>query len=74
MMVGHILMDHTCPLMCTNHRDMTAHTPDILTESGTTHIYVKNIVGQLAALRFEPMTCTFRVPCTIHLATVSLPL
>ena len=26
-------------LMCTNHRDMTAHTPDFLTEPGTSHIY-----------------------------------
>ena len=28
------------------------------------------IVSQLAALRFEPLTCIFRVPCTIHLATM----
>ena len=42
MVVGHILMDHTCSLMCTNHRDMTAHTPDFLTKSGTNHIYVEH--------------------------------
>ena len=28
-------------------------------------------VIQLAALRFEPMTCIFRVPHAIHLATMS---
>ena len=31
-------------------------------------------VSQLAALRFKPMTCTSRVPCTIHSATTSLGL
>ena len=29
------------------------------------------MVSQLAALRFEPMTCAFRVPCTNHSATTS---
>ena len=42
MVVGHILMDHTYYLMCTNHRDMTAHTPDFLTDAGTTQIYVEH--------------------------------
>ena len=28
------------------------------------------IVSQLAAVRFQPMTCVFRVPHTIHLATM----
>ena len=25
MVVGHVLMDHTCSFMCTNHIDMTVH-------------------------------------------------
>ena len=29
------------------------------------------IVSQLAVLRFTPTTCIFRVPCAIHLATMS---
>ena len=36
MVVGHILMVHTCSLMCTNHIDMTAHIPAFLTKLGTT--------------------------------------
>ena len=32
---------HRWSLMCTNHIDITAHTPAFFTESGTTHIYVK---------------------------------
>ena len=40
MVVGHNLMFHTCSLMCTNHMDMTAHTPAVFTKSGTTHIYM----------------------------------
>ena len=40
MVVGHILMVHTCSLMCTNHIDMTAHTPAFFPELGTAHIYV----------------------------------
>ena len=30
MVVGHILMDHTCSFMCTNHIDMTVHNPAFL--------------------------------------------
>ena len=41
MVVGHILVVHTCYLMCTNHIDMTAYTPAFLTELGTTCIYVE---------------------------------
>ena len=41
MVVGHILMVHTYSLMCTNHIDMTAHTPAFFNKSGTTHIYVE---------------------------------
>ena len=72
MVVGHILMDHTCSLMCTNHRDMIGHTQEFLTELGTTGIYAEHRVSQLAALRFKPVTCAFRVPCAIHLATTSI--
>ena len=32
---------HRWSLMCTNHIDMTAHTPAFFTELGTTHIYVE---------------------------------
>ena len=71
MVVGHIPMDHTCSSMCTNHRDMTAHTPDFLTELGTTGIYAEHIVSQLAGTEIEPTTFTFRVPRTIHSATRS---
>ena len=63
MVVVHIPMDHTCSLMCTNHRDMTEHTQDFLTELGTTCIYAKHI------LRFKPTIFTFRIPSTIHMAT-----
>ena len=31
MVVGHVLMVHTCSFMCTNHIDMIAHTPVIWT-------------------------------------------
>ena len=30
MVVGHVLMVHTCSFMCTNHVDMIAHTPAFL--------------------------------------------
>ena len=30
MVVGHVLMDHTCSFMSTSHIDMTAHTPAFL--------------------------------------------
>ena len=50
---------------------MTAHTPDFLTELGTTYTYVEHIGSQLAALIFESVTCTSRVPCIIHSATMS---
>ena len=30
MVVGHILMVHTCSYMCTNHIDIIAHTPAFL--------------------------------------------
>ena len=35
MVVGHILMVHTCSLMCTNHIDMMAHTQAFLKCWGT---------------------------------------
>ena len=38
MVVGHILMIHTCSLICPNHIEMTAHTPAFFTELGTTHM------------------------------------
>ena len=42
VVVGHILTVHTCSLMCTNHINMTAHTPVLFTELGTTlYIYVE---------------------------------
>ena len=28
--VGHVWMDHTCSFMCTNHIDMTPHSPAFL--------------------------------------------
>ena len=71
MVVGHIPMDYTCSLMCANHRDMTAHTPDFITKSGTTHVYAEHIVHQLAALKFEPATCAF-IPCAVHSSTTFL--
>ena len=34
MVVGHILMVHICSFLCTNHIDMTAHTPPFLYQAG----------------------------------------
>ena len=31
MVVGHVLMDHMCSFMCTNHIDMTATQPSLFT-------------------------------------------
>ena len=45
MVVWHILMVHTCSLICTNHIDMTAHIPAFLTELGTTCIHLEHSTG-----------------------------
>ena len=42
MVAGYIPMVHMCSLMCTNHIDMTAHTPASFTQSGTTCIYMEH--------------------------------
>ena len=39
--LGVNLMVHRWSLMCTNHIDITAHTPAFFTELGTTPIYVE---------------------------------
>ena len=41
LQLGTNLMVHRLSLMCTNHIDMTAHTPAFFTEAGSTHIYVQ---------------------------------
>ena len=37
-----IFQQSACSLMCTNHIDMTEHTPAFFTKYGTTHIYVEH--------------------------------
>ena len=61
MVAGHILIVHTCSLMCTNHIDMTAHTPAFFTKLGTTCIYVEHSiaghshVSHLGAMQLEQL-------------------
>ena len=74
MVVGHILMVHTCSFLYTCHIDMTVHTPSFLWLGdhstnllwGEAHMHF--IADQLVALRFIPVTCISRVPHAIHSA------
>ena len=44
MVVGHVLMVHTCSFMCTNHIDMIAHTPSLFYELGSTPVIRTSIM------------------------------
>ena len=47
-------MVHRWSLMCTNHIDMTAHTPAFFTKSGTAHIYMWS-AAQLGLVMYHTM-------------------
>ena len=44
MVVGHVLMVHTCSFICTNHIDMIAHTPAFFYELGSTPVIWTSIM------------------------------